>query len=206
MAVALVITGMVNYEDINPDAALANAFVAQGKDGYATLISAGAVAGLTTVVMTLLIGAVRVFFAMGRDGLMPLTFAKVNPTTGTPGADHRRHRCRRRAVASLTPIGKLEEMVNIGTLSAFVLVSIAVPILRKRRPDLRAVLPGAVLAVAALALRRDLRLPDAQPDRRDLAAVPGLDGLGLRSTSSTATSTAGSAGPGLPAPDYSARD
>ena len=72
MAVALVITGMVNYKDINPDAALANAFVAQGKDGYATLISAGAVAGLTTVVMTLLIGAVRVFFAMSRDGLMPL--------------------------------------------------------------------------------------------------------------------------------------
>ncbi len=67
VAVALVITGMVKYDEINPDAALAEAFIAQGKDGYATLISAGAVAGLTTVVMTLMIGAVRVTFAMCRD-------------------------------------------------------------------------------------------------------------------------------------------
>ena len=57
VAVALVITGMVDYKDINPDAALANAFAERGKDGFATLISAGAVAGLTTVVMTLMIGA-----------------------------------------------------------------------------------------------------------------------------------------------------
>ncbi|RYB91825.1 amino acid permease [Nocardioides oleivorans] len=136
VAVALVITGMVKYDDINPDAALATAFIDQGKDGYATLISAGAVAGLTTVVMTLMIGAVRVFFAMSRDGLMPTAFAHVSPKTGTPVRITLAIGLVVALVASLTPIGKLEEMVNIGTLSAFALVSIAVPILRKNRPDL----------------------------------------------------------------------
>ncbi|SED06075.1 amino acid/polyamine/organocation transporter, APC superfamily [Nocardioides exalbidus] len=136
VAVALVITGMVKYDDINPDAALATAFIDQGKDGYATLISAGAVAGLTTVVMTLMIGAVRVFFAMSRDGLMPTALAHVHPRTGTPVRITLAIGLVVALVASLTPIGKLEEMVNIGTLSAFALVSIAVPILRKNRPDL----------------------------------------------------------------------
>lgn len=137
MAVALVITGMVNYKDINTEAALANAFLDRGKGGYATLISAGAVAGLTTVVMTLMIGAVRVLFAMSRDGLLPPKFAHVSPRTGTPLIITVTIGVLVALVASLTPVGKLEEMVNIGTLSAFALVSIAVPILRKNRPDLK---------------------------------------------------------------------
>ncbi len=136
VAVALVITGMVNYKDINPDAALAQAFIDQGKDGYATLISAGAVAGLTTVVMTLMIGAVRVTFAMCRDSLLPHNFGHVSPTTGTPMRITIAVGVVVAFVASLTPVGKLEEMVNIGTLTAFFLVSIAIPILRKNRPDL----------------------------------------------------------------------
>ena len=136
VAVALVITGMVNYKDINPDAALAQAFIAQGKDGYATLISAGAVAGLTTVVMTLLIGAVRVTFAMCRDSLLPHHFGQVSPKTGTPIRITIAIGVVVAFTASLTPVGKLEEMVNIGTLTAFFLVSLAIPILRKNRPDL----------------------------------------------------------------------
>ncbi len=137
VAVALVITGMVKYSEIDPAAALANAFVAQGRDGYATLISAGAVAGLTTVVMTLIIGAIRVTFAMCRDNLLPRSFAHVTPSTGTPLRITIAIGVLVALVASLTPIGKLEEMVNIGTLTAFALVSLAVPILRKRRPDLK---------------------------------------------------------------------
>lgn len=137
VAVALVITGMVKFDQIDTSAALASAFESVGKGGYATVVAAGAVAGLTTVVMTLLIGATRVTFAMSRDHLLPPRFARTNPSTGTPvlltliigGAVA--------VISSLTPIGKLEEMVNIGTLSAFMLVSIAVPILRKRRPDLK---------------------------------------------------------------------
>jgi APA family basic amino acid/polyamine antiporter len=137
VAVALVITGMVKYEDINPDAALAQAFIDKGKDGYATLISAGAVAGLTTVVMTLLIGAVRVTFAMSRDSLLPHGFGHVSPTTKTPVRITLVIGVVVAFVASLTPVGRLEEMVNIGTLTAFFLVSVAIPILRKKRPDLK---------------------------------------------------------------------
>ncbi len=137
VAVALVITGMVKYDEINPDAALAQAFIDQGKDGYATLISAGAVAGLTTVVMTLLIGAVRVTFAMSRDNLLPTAFGHVAPKTGTPIRITVVIGVIVAFVASLTPVGRLEEMVNIGTLTAFLLVSVAIPILRKRRADLR---------------------------------------------------------------------
>ncbi len=136
IAVALVITGMIKYDKIDTEAALASAFRDQGKDGFATLIAAGAVAGLTTVVMTLMIGAIRVLFAMSRDGLLPRAFAHVNRRTGTPINITLTIGALVAIVASLTPIGKLEEMVNIGTLTAFALVSLAVPILRKRRPDL----------------------------------------------------------------------
>jgi APA family basic amino acid/polyamine antiporter len=136
VAVALVITGMVPYYDINPSAALANALVDVGKDGYATLISAGAVAGLTTVVMTLLIGAVRVTFAMSRDNLLPVGIARTSSRTGTPVVITIVIGLLVAVTASLTPIGRLEEMVNIGTLTAFLLVSIAIPVLRKKRPDL----------------------------------------------------------------------
>jgi len=137
VAVSLVITGMVKYSEIDPKAALANAFVAVGKDGYATLISAGAVAGLTTVVMTLIIGATRVTFAMSRDRLLPPGLGVTNPNTGTPVKLTFIIGAAVAVAASITPIGTLEEMVNIGTLAAFVLVSLAVPILRKKRPDLK---------------------------------------------------------------------
>ena len=136
MGVAAVITGMVPYDQIDPEAALASAFESVGKDGYATLIAAGAVAGLTTVIMTLLIGATRVVFAMSRDWLLPPVLGKTNVQTGTPLRITITLGTLIALVASLTPIGKLEEMVNIGTLAAFTLVSIAVVILRRKRPDL----------------------------------------------------------------------
>ena len=82
VAVALVITGMVKYDEIDPKAALAKAFIDVGKDGYATIISAGAVAGLTTVVMTLLIGATRVSFTMWRHHLLPPRLGRTNHQTG----------------------------------------------------------------------------------------------------------------------------
>ena len=137
VAVAFVITGMVRYDKIDPDAALATAFTNVGKSGFATIIACGAVAGLTTVVMTLIIGASRVLFAMCRDWLLPPNFGRTNPKTGTP--------VRITVLVGLVVafIGAylgnhidLEEMVNIGTLAAFTLVSIAVPILRHKRPDL----------------------------------------------------------------------
>ncbi|GAA1258399.1 amino acid permease [Oryzihumus leptocrescens] len=137
IAVALVITGMVRYDKIDEKAALASAFASVGKGGFATIIAAGAVAGLTTVVMTLMIGATRVVFAMSRDWLLPKRLARVNHKTGTPLTITIAIGTAVALIASITPIGKLEEMVNIGTLAAFTLVSIAIPLLRKRRPDLK---------------------------------------------------------------------
>jgi basic amino acid/polyamine antiporter, APA family len=135
-AVALVVTGMVPYDELDPAAALANAFTHHGQTWMATVISAGAVAGLTTVVLTLLIGATRIIFAMSRDGLLPQALAKVHPTRRTPWVISIVVTAIVAVVAGLTPIGVLEEMVNIGTLSAFVLVSVGVIVLRRTRPDL----------------------------------------------------------------------
>jgi APA family basic amino acid/polyamine antiporter len=135
-AVALVITGMVKYDQIDPKAALASAFTSVGRPGFATLIAAGAVAGLTTVVLTLIIGASRVMFAMSRDHLMPPGLSKVHPRFKTPWVITIAIGVLCALVAGLTPIGKLEEMVNIGTLTAFILVSIGVIVLRRTRPDL----------------------------------------------------------------------
>jgi APA family basic amino acid/polyamine antiporter len=134
--VCIVITGMVKYTDISGEAALAEAFRSVGKPGFATLISAGAVAGLTTVVLTLMIGAARVVFAMSRDHLVPANLGKTHPKFGTPYRLTIGIGVVVAIVAGVTPIGKLEEMVNIGTLAAFTLVSIAVPLLRRSRPDI----------------------------------------------------------------------
>lgn len=87
--------------------------------------------------MTLLIGASRVVFAMSRDWLLPAWVGTTNPKTGTPVKINLMIGALVACVAAFTPVGKLEEMVNIGTLAAFTLVSLAVPVLRKRRPDLK---------------------------------------------------------------------
>ncbi|MCH6229667.1 amino acid permease [Microbacterium sp. CFH 31415] len=135
-AVALVVTGMVPYEELDPTAALAQAFAFHGAGWMATLISAGAVAGLTTVVLTLLIGATRIIFAMSRDALLPPVLAKVHPRFRTPWVVSIVVTVIVAVVAGFTPIGVLEQMVNIGTLSAFVLVAVGVIVLRRKRPDL----------------------------------------------------------------------
>jgi basic amino acid/polyamine antiporter, APA family len=162
-AVSLVITGMVKYTEIDSSAALANAFVTLGQPGFATLIAAGAVAGLTTVVLTLLIGASRVVFAMSRDHLLPAPLSKVHPRFQTPWVITLSIGVIVMLVAGLTPIGKLEEMVNIGTLTAFILVSIGVIVLRRTRPDLpRAFkvpfVPALPIASAAICLWLTLNL------------------------------------------------
>ena len=136
-AVALVVTGMVRYDKLNPKAALADAFAQHGRTWMATLISAGAVAGLTTVVLTLMTGATRLIFAMSRDNLLPIGLAKVHPTFRTPYIITMIVTVVCALTAAFTPVGDLEQMVNIGTLTAFVLVSIGVIVLRRKRPDLK---------------------------------------------------------------------
>lgn len=164
VSVTLVITGMVRYDQIATTASLATAFEDVGKPGYATLIAAGAVAGLTTVVMTLLIGATRVLFAMSRDWLLPASYGVTSPRTGTPVKICLSVGAVVALTAALTPIGNLEYMVNIGTLAAFTLVSLAVPVLRKKRPDLKRAFtvpfsPALPWLAAAVAFYLMLTLP-----------------------------------------------
>ncbi|ACU40124.1 amino acid permease [Actinosynnema mirum] len=141
IAVTLVITGMVPYDKLKtqPDgsrATLATAFADNGVDWAATVISVGALAGLTTVVMVLMLGQTRVIFAMSRDGLLPRGLAKTG-TRGTPVKITIGIGLLVAVAAGFFPAGKLEEMVNVGTLFAFVLVSAGVLVLRKTRPDLK---------------------------------------------------------------------
>jgi APA family basic amino acid/polyamine antiporter len=136
VAVSLVVVGMQNYRQLSVDAPLADAFQAVGHSGFATLISIGALAGLTTVVLILLLGQSRVFFAMSRDGLLPAWLAKVHPKYGTPARMTVIIGVIVAIIAGLVPLSALADLVNIGTLFAFVVVSIGVVILRRTRPDL----------------------------------------------------------------------
>ncbi|KAB2349592.1 amino acid permease [Actinomadura rudentiformis] len=135
-AVSLVVVGMQNYKQLSTDAPLADAFKAAGRSGFATVISIGAVVGLTTVVLILLLGQSRVFFAMSRDGLMPPWLSAVHPRFGTPYRSTIIMGVIVAALAGFIPLSKLAELVNIGTLFAFVVVSVGVVILRRTRPEL----------------------------------------------------------------------
>ncbi|MEE2034285.1 amino acid permease [Rhodococcus chondri] len=143
VGVTLVLTGMVKYTDLRTGSALvgdgsatlATAFEAHGVTWAQMAINIGGLAGLTTVVMVMMLGQTRVLFAMSRDGLMPKKLA----TTGRRGTPVRITLIVGGVVAVLAavfPMGVLEEMVNIGTLFAFVLVCIGVMVLRRTRPDL----------------------------------------------------------------------
>lgn len=136
MLVSVVVTGMQHYTQLSTDAPLADAFKSVGQPVYASLISVGAVAGLTSVTMILLLGQSRVFFAMSRDGLLPRTFAEVHPRFGTPWKSTLLLGVVVAGVAGVIPLRELSELVNIGTLFAFVVVSIGVVVLRRSRPDL----------------------------------------------------------------------
>ncbi|BBZ06746.1 amino acid permease [Mycolicibacterium doricum] len=138
VAVAVVLSGMVSYTELRAagdGANLATAFEANGVDWAATVISIGALAGLTTVVIVLMLGQTRVLFAMSRDGLLPRPLAQTGEH-GTPVRITLIVGAVVAIAATVFPIGKLEEMVNIGTLFAFVLVSAGVIALRRTRPDL----------------------------------------------------------------------
>ncbi|MDQ0379294.1 amino acid permease [Amycolatopsis thermophila] len=141
VAVSLVVVGMVPYTELATSAGdgshktLATAFAANGVNWAANVISVGALAGLTTVVMVLMLGQVRVLYAMSRDGLLPRSLARTSER-GTPARATMLVGVLVAVAATFFPADKLEEMVNVGTLFAFVLVSAGVLVLRRTRPDL----------------------------------------------------------------------
>ncbi|MEB8343061.1 amino acid permease [Streptomyces endophyticus] len=136
VGVAAVVTGMQNYKELDPGAPLAEAFKSVGHPFWAGLISFGAVIGLTTVCMILLLGQSRVFFAMSRDGLLPPVFSAVHPKFRTPYRSTIILGVLTALVAGFISLEELSKLVNIGTLFAFVVVALGVLILRRTRPDL----------------------------------------------------------------------
>jgi APA family basic amino acid/polyamine antiporter len=136
VAVSLVVVGMQPYRDLSVTAPLADAFRSVGLPFFSGVISVGALAGLTSVVMILMLGQSRVLFAMSRDHLLPPALAAVHPKYGTPYRITVITGVIVAVLAGFIPLGTLAELVNIGTLFAFVLVSIAVILLRRSRPEL----------------------------------------------------------------------
>jgi APA family basic amino acid/polyamine antiporter len=137
VAVSLVLTGMVSYTQLQGEnATLATAFAIHGATWAKNIIAIGALAGLSTVVMVMFLGQTRVLFAMARDGLMPRGLAHTGKR-GTPVRLTVIVGVVCALLAAFVDFGTLAGMVNIGTLVAFVLVAIGVPILRRTRPDLK---------------------------------------------------------------------
>jgi basic amino acid/polyamine antiporter, APA family len=132
---ATVLTGMQNYTDLSDTAAFSEAFDSVGLPSFAKVVAFGAIVGIITVLFSFSLGASRVWYAISRDGLLPSWFAKTNE-------QHSPHRTVwivglvSAGIAGLMPIGAAAELTNIGILLAFVVVCIAVIVLRYRSPDL----------------------------------------------------------------------
>src|SRR5580658_11063606 len=132
--VAGVLTGMVPAKGIDITAPLASAFLQRGMHAISGLISLGAVAGLTSVLLVLMLGQSRIFFAVSRDGLLPPAFSKIHPRFRTPYIPTTATGIAVGITAALLPIEEIAQLTNIGTLFAFVLVCLGVWILRRVDP------------------------------------------------------------------------
>jgi APA family basic amino acid/polyamine antiporter len=136
LAVSLILTGMVHYASLNTDAPVADAFKARGLGWIAAVISASAVVGIASVLVAFMLGAARIWFALARDRLLPGWFAKVHPTYGTPHRPTIALGVFTALVAGFFPLGEVAKLVNIGVLSAFIVICSSVILLRVRKPDL----------------------------------------------------------------------
>ena len=131
----LVLVGLQNYTEIDPESGFSGAFASVGLSWFADIVAVGAIVGILTVMFTFMLGVTRVWFAMSRDGLLPRWFAATHPVRRVPtritwivgGASA--------VIAGLLPIGEAAELTNIGILLAFAVVSLAVVVLRYREPD-----------------------------------------------------------------------
>ena len=134
--VAMVLTGMVPWGEINIEAPIARAFLDRGLTTASHVITVGALAGLTSVMLVMLLGQTRVLYSMANDGLLPRKFfADIHTKYRTPWKNTILVGTLAAVVGSVTPIDDIGKMVNIGTLLAFVIVCTAVLVLRKTRPD-----------------------------------------------------------------------
>jgi basic amino acid/polyamine antiporter, APA family len=135
--VAIVLTGVVSYHFLSVPAPIAMAVDAMGSSlaWLRWIIKFAAIAGLSSVILVLLMGQPRIFFSMSKDGLLPAVFSRVHPRFRTPYISTIMTGIVAMILAGILPIGKLGELVSIGTLLAFVIVCISVLVLRKTHPE-----------------------------------------------------------------------
>ncbi len=136
VGVSFVVTGMQRYSQINESSPIASAFDSVGMGWASALISIAAVCGLTSVILVDIVAMGRIGFAMGRDHLLPPSVAAIHPTWGTPWKITLGTIVLVAILGGLVPLKTLADMVSIGTLFAFVVVSLAVPIMRRTRPEM----------------------------------------------------------------------
>lgn len=147
------LTGVTHYSELNTKEPLAYVLRKLGYSFGGALVAGGAIAGLSTVMLTLLYGQTRIFFVMSRDGLLPRSVCDVHPKFGTPFKITIITGVCTALVAGFLPINVIAELSNIGTLFAFIVVSVGVMILRVKQPDLhRPFRCPAVWLVAPLAV------------------------------------------------------
>lgn len=139
VAVTAVLTGMVNYTELNVDAPIALAIdrAGEGLRWLSPFIKLGAIAGISSVVLVMMLGQTRIYYAIARDGMLPRMFAKVNAKTGAPQNATIFACIVSGLIAGFFPLHVLVEMVSIGTLLAFTIVCLSVIVLRKTQPDLK---------------------------------------------------------------------
>jgi APA family basic amino acid/polyamine antiporter len=136
IAVALVLTGIVPYGELNVPNPIAVGIESAGVRWLSPLISVGALAGISSVMLVLLLGQTRVFYSMSRDGLLPQVFRAIHPRFRTPHLSTLLTGSIAAVIAGAVPITVLSQLTSMGTLLAFVIVCVAVLILRRTAPDL----------------------------------------------------------------------
>jgi APA family basic amino acid/polyamine antiporter len=136
--VAIVLTGIVSYTALNVPDPVAVGVDAMGKGMFwlRPIVKIAAIAGLSSVILVMLLGQPRIFFTMAKDGLLPPVFAKVHPKFKTPYISTIVTGSVAMIIAGILPISILGELVSIGTLLAFIIVCVSVLVLRKSKPDI----------------------------------------------------------------------
>ncbi|MBD8390329.1 amino acid permease [Dysgonomonas sp. BGC7] len=166
ISVTTVLTGIVNYKELNVNAPIALAIdrVGAGLAWLSPFIKLGAIAGLSSVILVMMLGQSRIYYSISKDGLLPKTFSKVHPKHGVPHNATIFACVITALIAGLFPLHVLSELVSIGTLVAFTIVCISIVVLRKTQPNLKRPfktpwVPFIPLLGAAICIIQMLSLP-----------------------------------------------
>jgi len=139
VAVTAVLTGIVNYNELNVPAPIALAIdqAGSGLSWLSPFIKIGAIAGLSSVILVMMLGQSRIYYAISRDGLLPKVFSRIHDKRGVPHKATLFASVITAVFAGLFPLSVLSELVSIGTLMAFTIVCISIIVLRRTRPELK---------------------------------------------------------------------